>query len=158
MGDLPVHHVYSVFGGLLQAGSFGGGRFEVLGGVFDANDTAYVLLSLFPLCLYFVQFDAGLMKRLVAIAAICGAVATILLTGSRGGIIAFGAVLFMLLLTRTTGVGIGRKMLLVLVLASGGFLMKDKIDVERYLTLSDLSSDYNVTARGGKDQAVGGGP
>ena len=142
--------VYSVFGGLLQAGSFDGGRFGVLGGVFDANDTAYVLLSLFPLCLYFVQFDAGLVKRLVAIAAICGAVATILLTGSRGGIVAFGAVLLMLLLTRTLGGGIGRKMLLVLVLASSWFLMKDKIDVERYLTLSDLSSDYNLTSQGGR--------
>jgi O-antigen ligase len=142
--------VYSVFGGILQAGSFAGGRFEVMGGVFDANDTAYVLLSLFPLCLYFVQFDAGLMRRLVAIAAICGAVATILLTGSRGGIIAFGAVLLMLLLTRTPGVGIGRKILLLMVLAATWFLMRDKIDIERYLTLSDLSSDYNVTAQGGR--------
>lgn len=142
--------VYSVFGGLLQVGSFGGGRFEVAGGVFDPNDTAYVLLSLFPVCLYFLQFDAGLVKKLVALGAVCGAVATILLTGSRGGIIAFGAVLLMLLLMRTTGVGIGRKMLLLMLLASSWFLVKDKIDVERYLTLSDLSSDYNMTSEGGR--------
>jgi O-antigen ligase len=142
--------VYSVFGGLLQAGSFGGGRLEVMGGVFDANDTAYVLLALFPLCLHFVQFDAGLLKRLVAIAATCGAMATIVLTGSRGGILALGVVLLMLLLTRTIGFGTGRKMLLVLVLASSGFLIQDKIDVERYLTLSDLSSDYNLTSQGGR--------
>jgi O-antigen ligase len=147
--------VYSVFGGLLQAGSFGGGRFELLGGVFDPNDTAYVLLSLFPLCLYFVQFDAGLVKRLVAIAAICGAIATILLTGSRGGIVAFGVVLLMLFLTRTTGIGVGRKLLLMVALASSWFLMKDKIDVERYLTLSNLSSDYNVTSEGGRTRLWG---
>jgi O-antigen ligase len=147
--------VYSDFGGLLQAGSFGGGRFELLGGVFDPNDTAYVLLSLFPLCLYFVQFDAGLVKRLVAIAAICGAIATILLTGSRGGIVAFGVVLLMLFLTRTTGIGVGRKLLLMVALASSWFLMKDKIDVERYLTLSNLSSDYNVTSEGGRTRLWG---
>src|SRR5688572_11935634 len=58
--------VYSIFGGLLQADRFGGARFAVTGGVFDPNDTAYVLLSLSPLCLYFVQFNAGLVKRLVA--------------------------------------------------------------------------------------------
>jgi O-antigen ligase len=147
--------VYSVFGGLLQAGSFGDGRLELLGGVFDPNDTAYVLLSLFPLCLYFVQFNAGLVKRLVAIAAICGAIATILLTGSRGGIVAFGVVLLMLLLTRTTGIGVGRKLLLMVALASSWFLMKDKIDVERYLTLSSLSSDYNVTSEGGRTKLWG---
>ena len=141
---------YSIFGGLLQASSFGGGRFQMAGGVFDPNDTAYVLLSLFPLCLYFVRFDAGTVKRLLAIAAVCGALATILLTGSRGGIVAFGAVLLMLLLTRTTGLGIGSKTLLVVLLAASGFLMRDKIDVERYLTLSDLSSDYNLTSQGGR--------
>ncbi len=144
--------VYSVFGGLLQAGNFSGGRFEVMGGVFDPNDTAYVLLGLFPLCMYFVQFDAGLVKRLVAIVAICGAVATILLTGSRGGIVAFGVVLLMLLVRRTIGVGIGRKMLLVLSLALIWFLMEDKINIERYMTLSDLSSDYNLTSQGGRMQ------
>jgi len=144
--------VYSIFGGLLQAGNFSGGRFEVMGGVFDPNDTAYVLLGLFPLCMYFVQFDAGLVKRLVAIAAICGAVATILLTGSRGGFVAFGAVVLVLLARRTIGVGIGRKMLLVLSLALIWFLMEDKINIERYMTLSDLSSDYNLTSQGGRMQ------
>ena len=147
--------VFSVFGGLLQMESFRGGRFEVTGGVFDPNDTAYVLLSLFPLCLYFLQFDAGLVKRLAAIAAIFGAVATILLTGSRGGIIAFGVVLLMLLLTRAAGIGTGRKIMLVLILASSGFLMKDKINVDRYLTLSHLSSDYNLTSEGGRTQLWG---
>src|SRR5258708_17205521 len=46
---------YSVFGGLLQ--SAGEGRFQAFGNAFDPNDTAYVLLSLFPLSLYFLRFD-----------------------------------------------------------------------------------------------------
>lgn len=147
--------VYSIFGGMLQSSSFGGGRFGLAGGVFDPNDTAYVLLSLFPLSLYFVQFRAGPVKKLAAIAAICGAVATILLTGSRGGMVAFGVVLVLLLLTRTIGVGKAGKALFVLALASSWFLMRDKINVERYLTLSDLTSDYNLTAEGGRIQLWG---
>src|SRR5882762_262510 len=77
--------MYSVFEGILQNG--GEKRFAVVGNVFDPNDTAYVLLALFPLCLYFVRFDNGLLKRLVAVTAIFGAIATILQTGSRGGIL-----------------------------------------------------------------------
>jgi O-antigen ligase len=142
--------MYSVFGGLLQAEYGGGGRLYLAGHMFDPNDTAYVLLSLFPLCLYFVRFDAGLLKRLVAVAAICGAVATILLTGSRGGILGFGAVLLILLLTKAGGIGKSYKWLVVVMLFSTLLFVKDTIDVERYLTLTDISSDYNLSERGGR--------
>lgn len=142
--------IYGVFGGLLQSGGFDGGRFQVLGDAFDPNDTAYVLLSLFPLCLYFVRFDVGLTRRLVAIAAIGGAIATILLTGSRGGLLGLASVLLILLLTRSGGISRGQKVLLLLLLASAGFLLQDKINIERYLTLTDISSDYNASAEGGR--------
>jgi O-antigen ligase len=118
--------------------------------MFDPNDTAYLLVSFFPLCLYFVRFDVGLLKKLVAVAATCGAVATILLTGSRGGIVAFGAVLLILFLTNTAGIGKGAKTLIVLMLALIGLLMGDKIDVDRYLSLTNLSSDYNLSSEGGR--------
>jgi len=142
--------MYSVFGGLLQSGDSDGIRFRILGNVFDPNDTAYVLVSLFPLCLYFVRFDEGPFKKLVAVAAICGAIATILLTGSRGGILGLGTILLILLLTKTGEVKKSHKMLLIVMLASTWLLMRDKIDVERYMTLSDVSSDYNVTSEGGR--------
>ena len=142
--------IYSVFGELLQSGNSGGERFQVLGNVFDPNDTAYLLLSLFPLCLYFVRFDEGLLKRLVAVAAIVGALATVLQTGSRGGILGLGTVLLMMLLTKTGGIKRSHKMLLVVLLASSFVLMRDRIDVERYLTLYDISSDYNVSSEGGR--------
>jgi len=142
--------MYGVFAGLLQSGGFGGGRFEVLGNVFDPNDTAYVLLSLFPPCLYFVRFNEGAMKKLVAIAAVCSAVAVILLTQSRGGALGLLAVLLLLVFTRAGGIGAGQKILVGLVLASAFYLLRDQIDVERYLTLTDLSSDYNAFAQGGR--------
>ncbi len=139
---------YSIVGALLH--STGDTRLQIGGNMFDPNDTAYVLVSFFPLCLYFVRFDEGALKRLVAAVAICGAVTTILLTGSRGGILAFGAVSLIVFLTRVAGVGKGTKILLVLVVAAAGLLVGDRIDVERYLTLTDLSSDYNLSSPGGR--------
>ncbi len=142
--------VYSVFGGLVQTENVGGGRLRLVGQMFDPNDTAFLLVSLFPLCLYFVRFDEGMLKRLVAVAAILSAIAIILQTGSRGGIVGFGAVLLILLLTKAGGIGKGYKWLIVVMLVSTLLFFRDAIDVERYLTLTDLSSDYNVSSQGGR--------
>jgi len=140
--------MYSFFGGILQSG--GGGRFQAFGNALDPNDTAFVLLSLFPLCLYFVKFDGGLLKKVVAIAAVFSAIAIILQTGSRGGLLGFGAILLILLLTKAGGIKKSHKILFVVMLMSTFVLMRDKIDVERYMTLSDMSSDYNVSSDGGR--------
>ncbi len=141
---------YSVFGGLLQSGGFAEGRMEVVGSAFDPNDTAYVLVSLFPLSLYFVRFDEGRLKRFVAIAAIFSSVAVILQTGSRGGILALGIVLLIVLLTKAGGIEKGHKIFLIFILASTWLFMGDRVDVDRYRTLFDLSSDYNVTGEEGR--------
>jgi O-antigen ligase len=140
--------IYSVFGGILQSSN--AVRLRVAGEMFDPNDTAFLLVSLFPLCLFFVRFDMGLLKKLVAIAAVCGAVATILLTGSRGGFVAFGAVLLVLFFSNSAGIGKGTKLLVGLMLAASGFLMAGRIDVDRYLSLTNLSSDYNLSSEGGR--------
>jgi O-antigen ligase len=142
--------MYSVFGGLLQAGYVGGGRLSLVGHMFDPNDTAFLLVSLFPLCLYFVRFDEGMLKRLVAVAAIFSAIAMILQTGSRGGILGFGVVLLILLLTKAGGIEKSYKWLIVVMLVSTLLLFRDAIDIERYLTLTDLSSDYNLSSQGGR--------
>jgi O-antigen ligase len=142
--------MYSVFGGLLQTEYVGGGRLQLAGQMFDPNDTAFLLVSLFPLSLYVVRFEKGLLKRLVAVGAVFGAIAIILQTGSRGGIIGFGAVLLILLLTKAGAIGKSYKWLIVAMLVSTLLFYGDTIDVERYLTLTDLSSDYNVSSKGGR--------
>jgi putative inorganic carbon (hco3(-)) transporter len=142
--------VYSMFGGLLGTGNAGGERFQVQLGGFDPNDTAYVLLSLFPPCLFFIQFNEGSLKKLVAVAATCGAIAAILLTGSRGGILALGAIVLILFLRRTGGIGKGQKIALALAILGVWVLMMDRIDVRRYLSLTDISSDYNISSEGGR--------
>jgi len=142
--------MYSVFGGLLQTAGVGGGRLQLLGQTFDPNDTAYVLVSLFPLCVFFFRFDEGLLKRVVAVAALVSSMAVILQTGSRGGILGFGAVLSLLLLSKAGSIGRGCKWLLVGILACTVLLFRDAIDVERYLTLTEISSDYNVSSKEGR--------
>ena len=128
------------------------GRIQAVGGVLDPNDTAYVLLAMFPLCLFFVQFESGTVKKLVALLAICGAIATVLLTGSRGGLVALGTVLLLLLLTKFGGLSKTPKFLIatVVVLSVAWLLAADRIDAQRYLTMSNISSDYNVTESGGR--------
>lgn len=140
--------VYSIFGGLLEGGS--GERFQVRLGGYDPNDTAYVLLSLFPLCLYFVQFGGGWPKRLIALAATCGAIAVILLTGSRGGILGLGAIVLVLFLRRAGGIGAAQKTALAFALVAAWLLLGDRLEIERYLSLKDISTDYNVTSEGGR--------
>jgi putative inorganic carbon (HCO3(-)) transporter len=141
---------YAVFGGILQLPAFGEGRFAVVSGSFDPNDTAYVLVSLFPPCLYFVRYGEGLLTRVVAVAAVCCAIAVILLTGSRGGIVALGTVLTLALVTTKGDIEKGYKILFILMLAGTWLLLTDRVDVERYLTLSEISADYNVTGEEGR--------
>jgi O-antigen ligase len=74
----------------------------------------------------------------------------ILQTGSRGGIVALAVVLLMMLFTPAGGIGARHKILLVALLAAAWLFMRDTIDLERYLTLLDLSSDYNVTGEEGR--------
>lgn len=139
---------YAVFGGLMQGGS--GGRFQSTGGFLDPNDTAFVLLALFPISLFFIQFREGSFKKLVAAVSVLSAVAVILLTGSRGGILGFGVVVALMLLTGLGRFRFGQKALFVIMLVLTFFLMQDKIDVERYMSLADVSSDYNVSSDGGR--------
>jgi putative inorganic carbon (HCO3(-)) transporter len=140
---------YAAFGGILQIPQFEG-RFSVVGGLLDPNDTAYVLVSLFPACLYFFRYGEGLLMRLAAVAAVCCAIAVILFTGSRGGVIALGTVLALALVTTKSGIEKRYKILFVLMLAGTWLLLEDRVDVERYLSLSEVSEDYNVTGQEGR--------
>ncbi|MGH8542284.1 MAG: O-antigen ligase family protein [Gammaproteobacteria bacterium] len=133
--------LYSFFG--FYYGTFLGGRFAIYGAMFDPNDIAYVLISLCPLCIFFLQ-SGGLLKKVVSIVTICSSITVILLTGSRGGMVGMLAVLAFMLLTKTEGIKFRHKIFLLCVLAVVGILLGDKINVERYLTLTDLQSDYNA--------------
>ena len=144
--------IYSFFGGILFGGNFKGdaGRFQLYGGMFDANDTAYLLLTLFPLCLFYLFFNEGITKKIISIVAIISSIAVILLTGSRGGFLGLAVVLAIMLFTRIADIKKSNKIILILLMLGIYFFMADKIDIERYLSLTNISSDYNMTEEGGR--------
>lgn len=142
--------LFSFFG--LLYGSSDGGRFGIYGSMFDENDVAYVLTSLFPLSIYYLQFNEGLIKRIFGIITICSSIIVTLMTGSRGGLLGLITVLTIMLLTKTGGMKKSHKFMIMGLIGVVYFLMSDKLDLTRYLTLLDISSDYNVSDETGRMQ------
>ena len=86
---------YSIFS--LAMGSFSHGRFS-FGAMYDPNDLAYFLVSLFPLGIFYIVHDEGFFKKIIAIITVCVSIVTILLTGSRGGLLGLLAVFILFFL------------------------------------------------------------
>ncbi|MCI0564517.1 MAG: O-antigen ligase family protein, partial [Nitrososphaera sp.] len=140
--------VYGFFGGMY--GSSFGGRLKVSGTTFDPNDIAYVLVSLLPLCFFYLRINAGLFRRLLGIFAICSSLVVILLTGSRGGFVGLTAVLAMMLLTKTGSLKASQKIFLLVLMGGVYFTIAEKVDMARYMTVTDIESDYNMTSPTGR--------
>ena len=100
---------YSVFG--IMKGTFYGGRFRIYGGMFDPNDIAYVLVSLFPLCFYFILHREGTLKKILAIMGIIASLLVILYSGSRGGLLGLLAVVLFLLLKKSDKIKTSHKII-----------------------------------------------
>jgi O-antigen ligase len=71
---------------LTALSGYAGGRIEVES-MYDTNDLAYVLVTLFPLTVAFVMMARTRNKRLLCIGLACAYVAAVLLTSSRGGLL-----------------------------------------------------------------------
>jgi len=139
---------YGVFG--LLMGTFSGGRFTIYGGMFDANDTAYLLLTLSPLSLFFLIRREGKLKKIVASVAIGASVIIILLTGSRGGLLGLGVVFLLSSFSSTISVRTPYKIGFLIMIVTIAALNLDMINVDRYLTLTDIGQDYNLTSETGR--------
>ena len=87
---------FYVFFGLINS-DYNGGRFQ-FGTMFDPNDLANLLISLFPLSIYFLGKQQKTIKRLVAAFTIVLSVVVSLMTGSRGGLLGLSTVAFILFL------------------------------------------------------------
>lgn len=140
--------MYSFFGYIF--GSSHGERFNIYGTTFDSNDTAYVLLSLFPLSLFYVFSNEGLFRKLLGVLVIFSSFLIILKVESRGGILGLGAVLAIMLLTKIGGIKKSQKAMILIIICGGLVFNIDKINMDRYLTLTDISSDYNLTSETGR--------
>ncbi len=131
--------LYSAFA--VVRGGAGEGRLA-FGSMFDPNDLAYFALAFLPLNLVFISRDHPLWVRLACLGSFGVGMLLIFLTGSRGGLVAFGVVAILLLLMRTRTVGFFSKAACVgigLVVLS-----QAPIDTERFKTLLNIEEDYNA--------------
>ncbi len=114
------------------------------GGMFDPNDIAFFTLGFLPLSLIFISRDNHFWVRLACLGSFGMGVLIILLTGSRGGFLAFALVAALLLLFKTRTIGLSLKVAFValcLIIVSVA-----AVDTERYRTLLSLEDDYNIQA------------
>jgi O-antigen ligase len=131
---------------LLKSG-IDSGRFSY-GTIYDPNDLAFILVSLFPLSITF--FGAkGKGKKLTSLVAFILAVVVIVKTGSRGGFIALGIVFAYLLFSKRV-LSTAKKVFLLMALFGILAYQIDKLPVERYTTIIDLNQDYNIKSEFGR--------
>lgn len=155
-----VHDVRRILRCLIVAGAlltmttligYQGGRASLTSS-YDTNDLAYVLVTIFPIALAFALAARG-WKRLAWLGLTLAMLATVLLTQSRGGVIALLAMLLvgaaLPLVPRKNGkkVGVAGLMARLAGLALLGvvawFFLPDATK-ERLATITSLGSDYNT--------------
>jgi O-antigen ligase len=133
----------------LQGGYSEGGRISA-GGTYDPNDIALVAVVCLPFATSLFR-EGSWFWRLVGAAGAGAAMMIVVLSASRGGLIAAGVVLsFAVVRARYN---LPKRWKLVLVPGAALLLaMAPPVFWARVTTLSDVSSDYNVTSDGGRVQ------
>jgi O-antigen ligase len=123
-------------------------RWATLGSTYDANDTALFMLVSIPILVEFMSVNRGLKRILLGIAAL-SAVAAIVQSESRGGLLGLAAVL-LILLYRTKKLNYFRKTVIVLALALAYLFLTPQAYRERIATIGN--EDYNTTDAFGRKQ------
>jgi len=138
---------YSFF--TLIGGHYTGGRYFTYGTMFDPNDIVYVLISLFPIGIFFLKRDMSILKKGLAITSVIISIIIILINGSRAGILSFGTmVLYSIIVFRKQ---IKFKYIIISLIIFGSLISiySEKIDYSRYLMLN-IKTDYNITSERGR--------
>ena len=120
------------------------------GSEYDPNDLAYILVALLPVSIYYVTHNRGFIKRVFGIATVGISLITILLTGSRGGFLGLISIALLLFITNVSGIKWTQKIALVIICLALFATFGNAINMERYKTLQDVGTDYNVTAEDGR--------
>jgi O-antigen ligase len=132
----------------LTRGEIWGGRFYTGSDMYDPNDVAYVELGLFPFALCILMGSSGVAGRVLALTSITIGTLVALYTGSRGGMIGILTFVLLFLTLRIGRLKTLHKGILLALLVTAAVLNVDKINVERYQTLTNLEGDYNLEEGG----------
>jgi len=118
--------------------------------MYDPNDLAYFLISLFPLSLYFLGERSSKLKKILAVSAIAVSILVAILTGSRGGFLGLLAVGIFFLFTKIRPFKMSHKVaMILLILVVVGWNI-NKVDSERFYSIFSPEDDYNVTSEEGR--------
>ena len=139
--------VYALY--VLMFGRLAGERIA-FGAMFDPNDTAFFILNFIAFNFLFLKPSTSLKIRIIVIANVIICLMVMFKTGSRGGFVACISVFTYLLFvkTRTVNIIFFKKMILVLTVFI--ILLSISMNTERYRSILNVSSDYNIVAETGR--------
>ncbi len=140
---------YSLFS--LAKGSFAQERFS-FGTMYDPNDLAYFLISLFPLSLFYLIHNGGRFRKITAVAAIGCSLTAAFMTGSRGGLIGLLVVIVVLLYSRAGRIRWTHAVFIAMVISAFLLLNRESLNMDRYRSFGRISADYNITDEFGRLQ------
>lgn len=139
--------IYAVY--ILVFGSLSDDRIA-FGNMFDPNDTAYFILNFIPFNFLFLSKKNRMLIRILIIANMILGLIVLFKTGSRGGFVACIAVFTYLLFVRmrTINISFFKKSIVICIALLA--LLPLSMNTERYKTILDVESDYNVTDETGR--------
>jgi O-antigen ligase len=139
--------LYSAFS--LVSGGFRANRLY-FGGMFDPNDLPFFVLSFLPFNFLFMSKGNALWKRIACAGSFVVGTLLIVISGSRGGMIGFGAAMIVLFLGRTRAVRPLAKIIMIVLCLIFLAFNASKIDLVRYQTIGNVSKDYNALDETGR--------
>jgi O-antigen ligase len=121
---------------------------------YDPNDLAYILVTVVPLGLAFLNLSSSRIQKILYGSVTAITVVALLLTGSRGGLLGFLTVLLLFVFVPLGTAEASKAMrslrssvAVLLVIVCGGLVVWNQLPQaaqERYMTLLHLNGDYNT--------------
>ncbi len=139
--------IYTVY--ILKFGSFMDDR-VTFGEMFDSNDIAYYVISLLFFNILFIAKNNKYYIRIMACFNMAIGVIVVLKTGSRGGLVALMSAAAYLSLANLRTIKFSLFWKIVVMMVALFSLQYLSIDSDRYKTILDLKSDYNITGEEGR--------
>lgn len=139
--------VYTVY--ILKFGTFTDERMA-FGGMFDPNDIAFFILSFIFFNILFLSKNNRMSIRLISAFSMLIGIIVIIKTGSRGGLLSLMAVLLFLMFARFKTIRLSFFVKAAVAVAAISSLQFMDMNIDRYKTIMNIKSDYNVTDEEGR--------
>ncbi len=133
--------VYSIWA--IIEGDYSGYRRIFIGAMFDPNDLAFFTLSFLPFNFLFLSRRNALLRRLICSVNLISGSLLLLMTGSRGGIIAFAIATVIFFAGKTKTINLRSKLLFAALCVLFVSFNASRINFERYETIENMKEDYN---------------